>query len=171
MRRAAALLAVAALLLTGCSRVEVDERAGAEAIEEGDVAAVAGPEWTVTDIYLDPGELSTLPPTVAGSVSFAFGDSSAVGATGCAALQANVRFLAGEDLAEPADADRIVFDSVQVGDMDEECAGDARSAHDSVTALVEPGSEFEIARRGPTELVLTKDTPEIDSPSMRLAAL
>lgn len=172
MRRLTAVIAAAtatAVLLSGCARVEVDEGAGAEALAEGNVAAVAGPEWTVTDIYLDPGELSTLPPTVAGSVSLAFGASSAVGATGCAPLQTSVTFLAGGEPAAVEDAERVVFDSVDVADAP--CEGDAAEVHEKMLELIEPGAEFDLERRGPTELVLTKDTPEVDSPSLRLAAL
>lgn len=172
MRRPALIIAgLAALTLSACSGIEVEEGAGAEAIAAGEVATVAGPEWTVTDIYLTPGDISALPPTVQGAVSFAFGGTSAVGATGCTRLQAEVAFHHGAELAAPEDADRVNFESVAVEEPGAGCTGDARMVHDIVVELVSPGSEFELARRGPTELVLTKLTPDIDSPSLRLVAL
>ncbi|MCQ9343646.1 hypothetical protein [Corynebacterium kozikiae] len=49
---------------------------------------VYGPTWQVTDLYKVPGEPSTLPASVAGTVTVAFGQRSIAGYTGCAGFQA-----------------------------------------------------------------------------------
>lgn len=150
MRPAIPIAVACALALVACSTPPADAE-----------RAVAGTTWSATDIYLAPGARSALPASSAGAVTLVFGADSATGNTGCAPLQADITL---ED-------DRVTFDDVSYGEVSPTCPEPSREVHDDLTGLIRGGAQFDIDRRGPSEIMLTEVTEAVDRPSIRLLAL
>ena len=124
------------------------------------VACTANPQWTVTNLHIEPGEPSTLPPTAAGSVTLNLGAQSASGFTGCAAFQATT--IRTED--------HLTIEEIEYSETFE-CDDATRQVHDRLSTLLTPASSFHIIYPSETEMVLRQDTDDIDPPSIRLASL
>lgn len=160
---ATGILAAAVLSLSAC---------GSEPAEDlSEPLSVAGPLWQVTDIYLEPGEPSSIPPDAAGTVGLLFGESTATGSTGCAPLQARVGYHDAGETVPAVEATTVVFEQVEFGPTEEDCAGSDAWSHDKMTRLLESGAEFDLSMSTPTELVLTRQGEAVDRPSLRLVAL
>lgn len=165
-----AILAASAML-TGC-QPKVDEHAGSQAISQQQQADVAGPIWQFTSIYTSPDAQNDVPQSVAGGVNIVFGDSSAIGATGCAQLKAKTSYSKGGQAAKPNEADRMRFERVSIDNPRPDCSGEGKDVHDRLSGLLHDGAEYDLKRLGPTELLLTStDAQNPNRPSMRLFAL
>lgn len=155
MLKALIPIVAAATLLAGC---------GANNDEEN---SMVGPTWQVVSLYLNPGDPDELPASAAGGARLVFGESSLVGNTGCAPLQAAATFSDGEETVPTIDATEMTIDNIDYLES-EECAGGSVYVHESMQEMLSEGSTFEIDHLNDTEIVLTMDTEEVDSPSLRL---
>ncbi|AKK11836.1 META domain-containing protein [Corynebacterium uterequi] len=138
-------VAAAGVLLSGCA---------------GPEPGLVGPQFSVTDLYLQPGQPSSLPPASAGTVTLSFGDASLTGTTGCAPLQG----------VTTLDGDRLHIDAL-TADPDGQCDPGQRRIHDVVVKMLAPGTDFRVSNRGPGEFVLTSNDGALDAPSMRLVRM
>ncbi len=162
MKRALVLLAAAATL-AACT----PEPAPVE-------GSLIGQTWQVTDIFTEPEAPSTVSGSAAGAVEIVFGDSTATGSTGCAPLQADVRFVSGQDAVPADEAEAVEFREVGIPDPADAgmpCEGTRAWAHGHMTRLLTDGATFDIESVSPTEMVLTLRGDAVDRPALRLAAL
>lgn len=157
-RRLAAVVCAAGLVATACG-----ERPQAE-------AAIVGPTWTVTDAYREPGAPSALPPTVAGSVTMSFGESSVTATTGCGQLQAVVTFVDAGKPARAQDADALTVEDAELSEAGD-CDDSARRVHSLVTEMFATGETLDFSPQTHGELLISMTTHAVDNPSLRLATL
>lgn len=132
------------------------------------LAPVAGTNWQITDLYLTPEAPSALPDLIAGRAALVFGERSVAGSTGCAPVQGQVTFTSDGAESAAADADRVSFDNVQIGEPAEDCVGRAMFTHRQLSELLD--GQFELARLSDYELALTKVSDEIDAPAIHLSS-
>lgn len=122
-------------------------------------SALTGSEWQVTNIYLKANEPSSLPPTLAGSVTLVFGEHTLTGYTGCANIQAITSFT----------EDRLELTEVQLNPEDgSPCTGTELAVHQKVSEILR-GGPLTILHPSDSEMVLRADTGQPDPPALRLA--
>ncbi|MEX3517527.1 hypothetical protein VVR26_08805 [Corynebacterium camporealensis] len=157
--------AVAASLLSACGS---EEPTGPQA--PGD-ERIVGKDWQVVGIYTNPDSPSTIPDSLVEVPHISFGESSAVGTTGCTRFTAEVSFSTGEDSTNIRDADVMHLDEITYDEPSESCTGAANWADTSMRHLLREGNDFDISMNPNNQLVLTLDTDEVDSPALRLVSL
>lgn len=116
-----------------------------------------GPTWQVTDLYKVPGEPSTLPASVAGTVTVAFGQRSLAGYTGCAGFQATSLL---------SDTELIITD-LQFDDPAPDCPTEV---HDAMVNFWNLG-RFEVIRPGNgsgSTMILREQGNMVDPESIKL---
>ncbi|WJY90456.1 hypothetical protein [Corynebacterium confusum] len=165
MTQAGTCLAAAALVLAGCGDSEPPAPTA-----PGD-ERIVGKDWQVTGIYTDPEALSTISEAVTNVPSISFGESTAVGTTGCARFVAKVSYAEGEDAANVRDADYLRFDEVRYDERSEDCTGEAAWAHNSLSRLIATDREFDISINPNHQLVLTLRDGKVDSPAVEFVSL
>lgn len=137
-----------ALMLTACSCAS-----GCSSTQDFPLAET---HWAITQVYVEP-EDPVLTPTAA---SIAFGLQSAVISTGCAPIQATVRY---QD-------DTVEFGHLQVRNLTESCTGVSRFIHDNLLTLL--NQPLSVRLHEDQEVSLTvKDGEELNQPSIRLSAI
>ncbi|MGP6174577.1 hypothetical protein [Corynebacterium sp. A21] len=130
---------------------------------------IAGGSWQISDLYLDPEIPSGVPESIQGQASLVFGETSVVGNTGCAPFQGSVTFTQDGAAARADDADHISFDDVRFQDPDPAtCTGQAVHVDQQLRELL--SGEFTLSEPGEFELVLTRDTEEVNPPAIGLSS-
>lgn len=158
MRKPLAVVAAlsAAVALTACGT------------EEG---RIVGKNWQVIGIYTTPDAPSAIPETVAEVPDMVFGESTLIGTTGCTRYRAEVSYLDNNAAANIRDADTLRIDELVFDEQASACEGEGAWIHNRLTQILNQGSEYGMKLDPNDELILTVRDGQVDSPSLRLAAL
>ncbi|WP_257159741.1 hypothetical protein [Corynebacterium cystitidis] len=151
----AALVGMLTVGLTGCGAAD----------------HLAGETFQVVSVYLEPNSPDELPASAAGAARLVIGESTMTGSTGCAPLQAAVVFsdsASGKEVARD-DADLVRVTNVEFRDPGD-CDGGRRFVHNALEVVLTAETDLRIDRLSGTELILTKQTGEINQPAIRLMA-
>ncbi|STC68814.1 hypothetical protein [Corynebacterium pilosum] len=128
-----------------------------------------GQIYQVVSVYLEPESPDELPASAAGAARLVMGESTMTGSTGCAPLQAAVVFSAQGQPAARDVAETMRISNIEFRDP-EDCDGGPRFVHDSLAQILTADTDYSIDQLSDTELILTKQTGEINQPSLRLMA-
>lgn len=73
---------------------------------------IVGKDWQVIAIYTAPGAPSALPDAIGNPPHLVFGESTALGSTGCANFVARVSFYKGQERVSIREADSLRIDEI-----------------------------------------------------------
>lgn len=152
---ATAALLLSATLLSAC---------GAESSSR-----ITGGSWQISNLYLDPQNPSAVPEAVLGRASLVFGETSVVGDTGCSSFQGKVSFHRDGEVSRADEAEMLTFEEVHFNTPDPAtCTGQVVHLDAQLRELLQ--GDFRLSEPEEFQLVLTRDSDEVDPPALRLSA-
>lgn len=130
---------------------------------------IAGGSWQISNLYLDPQNPSTIPETVLGQASLVFGETSVVGNTGCASFQGVVSFHRDGEVSRADAAETLTFEEIHFDVPNPAtCTGQVVYLDSQLRELLQ--GDFRLSEPEEFQLVLTRDSDEVDPPALKLSA-